>query len=320
MFLAADEGDLRGMYIIGENSALSEPGVNHAEQVLRDLEFLVVQDLFVTETAEYADVVLPASSFVEKTGTFTNTDRTVQMVKQVMEPKGDSRPDWRILQDLANRMGWDWDYESTAEVMREVNSLTPLYGGVTHERVEAEGGLQWPCWDEDHPGTERLYTEAFNTDDGLAHLQGIGYSEPAETPDDDYPFTLTTGRVLYQYHTGTMTHREEGIMQYTPSDFVEVHPDTARNHGIESGDMVTVESRRGEIVVPAQVTDRVGPDTVFVPIHFAESAVNRLTDEEHLDPAAATPEFKVSAVRIGPHEGEAEPVRAAEAERSRGDD
>jgi formate dehydrogenase major subunit len=320
MFLAADEGDLRGMYIIGENSALSEPGVNHAEQVLRDLEFLVVQDLFVTETAEYADVVLPASSFVEKTGTFTNTDRTVQMVKQVMEPKGDSRPDWRILQDLANRMGWDWDYESTAEVMREVNSLTPLYGGVTHERVEAEGGLQWPCWDEDHPGTERLYTEDFNTDDGLAHLQGIGYSEPAETPDDDYPFTLTTGRVLYQYHTGTMTHREEGIMQYTPSDFVEVHPDTARNHGIESGDMVTVESRRGEIVVPAQVTDRVGPDTVFVPIHFAESAVNRLTDEEHLDPAAATPEFKVSAVRIGPHEGEAEPVRAAEAERSRGDD
>jgi len=302
MFLAADRDDVRGMYVIGENSALSEPGVNHAEKILRDLDFLVVQDLFVTETAEYADVVLPACSFVEKTGTFTNTDRTVQMVKQVMPPKGDSRPDWEILQDLANRMGRDWDYDSTADIMEEVNSLTPLYGGISHDRVESEGGLQWPCWDADHPGTTRLYEEEFNTDDGTAHLEGIGYSEPAETPDEDYPFTLTTGRVLYQYHTGTMTHREEGIMDYTPSDFLEVHPETAAAYGLESGDPVRVESRRGEITVPAQVTDRVGPDTVFAPIHFAESAVNRLTDEEHLDPSAATPEYKVSAVRIAPAE------------------
>jgi formate dehydrogenase major subunit len=320
MFLAADEGDLRGMYVIGENAALSEPGVNHAEAVLEDLEFLVVQDLFVNETARYADVVLPACSFVEKTGTFTNTDRTVQMVKRVMEPKGDSRPDWEILQDLANRMGREWDYDSTAEIMSEVNSLTPLYGGVTHERVEAEGGLQWPCWDEDHPGTKRLYATEFDTGDGRANLRGIGYSEPAETPDDDYPFTLTTGRVLYQYHTGTMTHREEGMMQYTPSDFVEVHPDTAADFGIENGDTVTVESRRGEIVVPAQVTDRVGTDTVFVPMHFAESAVNRLTDEEHLDPVAATPEYKVSAVRIRPREREAEPSEAGDAGTASGGD
>ena len=302
MFLAADRDDVRGMYVIGENSALSEPGVNHAERILQDLDFLVVQDLFVTETAEYADVVLPACSFVEKTGTFTNTDRTVQMVKQVMPPKGDSRPDWEILQDLASRMGRDWDYDSTAEIMEEVNSLTPLYGGISHDRVESEGGLQWPCWDADHPGTTRLYEEEFNTDDGTAHLEGIGYSEPAETPDEDYPFTLTTGRVLYQYHTGTMTHREEGIMDYTPSDFLEVNPETAAAYGLESGDPVHVESRRGEITVPAQVTDRVGPDTVFAPIHFAESAVNRLTDEEHLDPSAATPEYKVSAVRIAPAE------------------
>lgn len=304
MFLA---DDLRGMYIIGENAALSEPGVNHAGDVLEELDFLVVQDLFVTETAKYADVILPACSFVEKTGTFTNTDRTVQMVNQVMDPKGDSRPDWEILQDLANRMGRDWDYDSTAEIMDEVNSLTPLYGGVTHERIETEGGLQWPCWDEDHPGTKRLYTDSFNTRDGMAHLQETGYSEPAESPDEEYPFTLTTGRVLYQYHTGTMTHREEGIMQYTPSDFIEIHPETAANYNIESGDMVRVESRRGAITVPAQVTDRVGKDTVFAPIHFAESAVNQLTDEEHLDPAAATPEFKVSAVRISPTEGEEEP-------------
>ncbi|MFW6435332.1 MAG: molybdopterin oxidoreductase family protein, partial [Halovenus sp.] len=319
MFLAADDDDIKGMYIIGENAALSEPGVNHAEKVLEELEFLVVQDLFVNETAQYADVVLPACSFVEKTGTFTNTDRTVQMVKKVMEPKGNSRTDWEILQDLANRMGRDWDYADTAEIMEEVNSLTPLYGGVSHERVETEGGLQWPCPDEDHPGTERLYVEEFNTANGKANLQGVGYSEPAETPDDDYPFTLTTGRVLYQYHTGTMTHREEGIMQYTPSDFVEIHPNTAESMGIESGDLVTVESRRGEIVVPAQVTDRVGPDNVFVPIHFAESAVNRLTDEEHLDPAAATPEFKVSAVRLRVAGPEAEPT-AASSETAMGDD
>jgi formate dehydrogenase major subunit len=306
MFLAADDDDVRGMYIIGENAALSEPGVNHAEAVLERLDFLVVQDLFVNETAQYADVVLPACSFVEKTGTFTNTDRTVQMVKQVMEPKGDSRPDWEILQDLANRMGRNWDYDSTAAVMEEVSSLTPLYGGVSHERVEAEGGLQWPCPDADHPGTERLYTEEFNTEDGKAHLQGVGYSEPAELPDETYPFTLTTGRVLYQYHTGTMTHREAGIMQYTPSDFVEIHPETAADLGVESGDEVRIESRRGEVVVPAQVTDRVGPDNVFVPIHFAESAINRLTDEEHLDPSAATPEYKVSAVRLGAVGGNAD--------------
>ncbi|PSQ33845.1 formate dehydrogenase subunit alpha [Halobacteriales archaeon SW_10_66_29] len=314
MFLEADKGNIRGMYIIGENSALSEPGVNHAEEVLENLDFLVVQDLFVTETAKYADVVLPVSSFVEKTGTFTNTDRTVQMVKQVMPPKGDSRPDWKILQDLANRMGRDWDYDDTEEIMEEVNSLTPLYGGISHERIEEHGGLQWPCWDTDHPGTTRLYADEFNTHNGKANLEGVGFSEPAELPDEDYPFTLTTGRVLYQYHTGTMTHREEGIMQYTPSDFVEIHPQTAANYGIESGDMVTVTSRRGEITVPAQVTDRIGPDSVFAPIHFAETAVNRLTDEEHLDPAAATPEYKVSAVRITPAEGEPQPIGAGAGE------
>lgn len=320
MFLAADDDDVRGMYIIGENAALSEPGVNHAEDVLRDLEFLVVQDLFVNETAQYADVVLPACSFVEKTGTFTNTDRTVQMVKQVMEPKGDSRPDWKILQDLANRMGREWDYDSSAEIMEEVSSLTPLYGGVSHDRVDGEGGLQWPCWDEDHPGTERLYTEAFNTENGKADLQAVGYSEPAEIPDERYPFTLTTGRVLYQYHTGTMTNREAGIRQYSPNNFVEIHPETAAELGVESGELVTIESRNGEIAVPAQVTDRVGPENLFVPIHFADSAVNRLTDEEHLDPAAATPEFKVSAVRVRPYEGKAETMASFDGEVAGGAD
>ncbi|WP_435066591.1 formate dehydrogenase subunit alpha [Haloplanus sp. C73] len=320
MFLAADDDAVQGMYIIGENAALSEPGITHAGEILADLEFLVVQDLFVNETAKYADVVLPACPFVEKTGTFTNTDRTVQKVNQVMEPKGESRPDWKILQALANRMGRDWDYDSTAEIMEEVNSLTPLYGGVTHERVEEEGGLKWPCWNENHPGTERLYETEFNTENGRANLQGIGYSEPAEQPDDQYPFTLTTGRVLYQYHTGTMTHREDGLERYTPSDFVEINPETAAGYGIESGDMVRVVSRRGEITVPAQVTDRVGPDNVFIPIHFAESAVNQLTDETRLDPSAGTPEFKVSAVRISPLETESMSSQPRPAEAQTGDD
>jgi len=320
MFLAADRDELKGMYIIGENAALSEPNVQHAGDVLEELEFLVVQDLFLTETAEYADVVLPACTFVEKTGTFTNTDRRVQMVKQAMEPRGNSRSDWEILQALANRMGRDWNYEDTAEIMREVKSLTPIYGGVSHERIEAEGGLQWPCWDDDHPGTPRLYTDEFNTEDGLAHLQPVGHREPAEGPDEEYPFTLTTGRVLYQYHTGTMTHREPGIMGYAGSDFIEIHPETAASYGIEHGDMVRVESRRGSVEVPAQVTERPGKDNVFVPIHFAESAVNTLTDEEHLDPQASTPEYKVSAVRISPVEGESEPIIESDREAALDDD
>ncbi len=305
MFHAADRGDLRGMYVIGENPALSEPGINHAESVLEELDFLVAQDLFVTETTKYADVVLPACSFVEKEGTFTNTDRTVQKVNKLMEPKGDSKPDWVILSELARRLGRDWDYDDTGEIMAEIRELTPIYGGVSHERVVDDAPLQWPCHSLDHPGTTRLYEDEFHTDDGLAHLQPVGYSEPRETPDDEYPLSLTTGRVLYQYHTGTMTHREAGVMGYTGEDFVEIHPAVADRYGIGDGESVRVESRRGEIVVPAQVTDRVGEGTVFVPIHFAETAVNRLTDEESLDDAAATPEYKVSAVRVSPAEADA---------------
>jgi formate dehydrogenase major subunit len=304
MFHAADRGDLRGMYVIGENPALSEPGVNHAEAVLEDLDFLVAQDLFMTETAKYADVVLPACSFVEKSGTFTNTDRTVQKVNEVIEPTGNAKPDWVILQELARRLGRDWDYDDTAEIMAEIRELTPIYGGISHERVVDDAPLQWPCYSRSHPGTTRLYEDEFHTDDGLAHLQPVGYSEPRETPDNQYPLSLTTGRVLYQYHTGTMTHREAGAMAESGEDFVEIHPTVADEYEIANGDPVRVESRRGEIVVTAQVTDRVGEGTVFVPIHFAETAVNRLTDEESLDDAAATPEYKVSAVRISAVETE----------------
>ncbi|MFH5799103.1 formate dehydrogenase subunit alpha [Haladaptatus sp. CMAA 1911] len=320
MFLAADQGDIRGMYCIGENPSLSEPGANHASEVLEGMEFLVVQDLFLNDTARFADVVLPACSFLEKTGTFTNTDRRVQMVKQVIDRKGDSKPDWVILQEIANRMGREWEYEDTAEIMEEMRRLTPIYGGITQERVEAEGGVQWPCYDFDHPGTERLYEDEFNTADGKAHLVGVGYGEPGELPDEEYPFSLTTGRVLYQYHTGTMTHPEEGIQHYNDSDFVEINPEDAANHGIEDGDLVTIESRRGEITVPAQVTARIGSGTVFAPIHFAETCVNRLTNHESLDPDAATPEFKMSAVRVTPFEGDSEDIEYDQTEPISGDD
>ncbi|RRJ29571.1 formate dehydrogenase subunit alpha [Halocatena pleomorpha] len=320
MFHAADAGELHGMYCIGENPSLSEPGKGHGETVLKNMEFLVVQDLFLNETAKYADVVLPACSFLEKEGTFTNTDRTVQKVNPVIEQRGDSKPDWVILQELANRLGREWDYENTAAIMEEMRQLTPIYGGISQERVEREGGIQWPCFDLDHPGTQRLYTESFNTEDGNAHLTPVGYSEPMETPGDDYPLTLTTGRVLYQYHTGTMTHREEGIMEYNDQNFVEINPETAADDGIMDGEPVRIESQRGEITVPAQITDRVGTDTVFVPMHFAENAVNELTDSERLDPEAKTPEFKVSAVRISSVEDETGSVRSADADPTVGDD
>lgn len=312
MFLAAERDEIRGMYIIGENAAVSEPNVQHAGEVLSDLEFLVVQDLFLNETAEYADVVLPAVTHVEKSGTFTNTTRRVQLVNQAMPPRGDAKPDWVILTELAQRIGYEWDYTDPAEIMEELRQLTPIYGGITHDRLAREGGLQWPCPDLDHPGTDRLYSESFNTRDGQANLTPVGWSDPADQPDDEYPFTLTTGRVLYQYHTGTMTHREPGITDYVESDFVELHPATAANYGIADGDPVRVESRVGEIVVPAQITERPGEDTVFIPMHFSATAVNRLTHEDHLDEPSATPEYKVTAVRITPHEGESAPISASE--------
>ncbi|MFB6077957.1 MAG: formate dehydrogenase subunit alpha [Halarchaeum sp.] len=320
MFNAFADGELKGMYCIGENPSLSEPGKKHADEVLEEMEFLVVQDLFLNETAKYADVVLPAVSFLEKEGTFTNTDRRVQKVNPVLEPKGDARADWEILQSLANRMGREWEYENTNEIMEEMRALTPIYGGISHERVEEEGGVQWPCYDLDHPGTVRLYEDEFNTDDGKANLLPVEYKPPMSQPSDEFPLTLTTGRVLYQYHTGTMTHPEEGIMKYNDRDFVELNPETAASYGIEDGDPVRMESDKGEIVVTAQVTERIGADTVFAPIHFAETAVNTLTDSERLDPEAKTPEFKVTAVRISPVEGKDSTGGPSSVEPARGDD
>ena len=299
-FLAADKGDLKGMYVMGENPALSEPNVAHAKEILDGLDFLAVQDIFMTETAEYADVVLPATSAAESNGTFTASTRRVQLVKQAIDPKGNCKQDWKIVQELSKRFGHDWGYETAAEIMDEVADLTPIYGGISHERLEEEGGLNWPCWSKDHPGIKTMYMDEFNTDDGLAHMRATDVYGPNTDVDDEYPYALTTGRVLYQYHTGTMSHRQQGLMSISGENFVEIHPETAEDLGIEDEEYVIVESPHGSIRVMVQITERPGPGTVFIPMHYEESAVNLLTDEEALDEESHVPEYKHTPVSIRP--------------------
>ncbi|MFB6156760.1 MAG: formate dehydrogenase subunit alpha, partial [Haloferacaceae archaeon] len=310
---AAGNGDVRGLYVMGENPALSEPDVADAEASLADTEFLVVQDVFPTETAEHADVVLPAASFAEKSGSFTNTERRVQPVRKALDPPGEARQDWAILRDLAARIDHDghaWEYDGPAEVTDEIAAVTPIYGGIIHDRLESTGGLQWPCPDEDHPGTRFLYEDGFAFEDGRARLVPADLGEPGELPDETYPLTLTTGRVLYHFHTGTLTRRVAGSAAQEPESYVEVHPETAASLGVADGDRVRVESRRGAIEVRARVTDRVGEGVVFVPMHFAEGAANRLT-QERFDPDSGIPEYKVASVRVSPTDGDAEAGTAA---------
>ncbi|WP_231183259.1 formate dehydrogenase subunit alpha [Haladaptatus sp. DYF46] len=302
-FLAADRGEIRGMFIQGENVVYSEPNVSHAEEIVDELEFLAVQDIFLTESAKYADVVLPANAPVETNGTFTSSTRHVQLVKRAIDPPGEAKPDWVITQELAKRFGYDWGFRNPSEIMDEINDLTPIYGGITHERLETEGSIPWPCWDEDHPGTPHLYEEEFNTDDGKAHMFPTTASGPVEADmdDEDFPLVMTTGRVLYQYHTGTMTNREPGIRSYTDELFVEIHPDTAEELGIIDEQEVEITSRKNSITAIAQITERPGREDVFVPMHYLGGDVaNKLTDEEHLDPQAHVPEYKVTDVRVSP--------------------
>jgi formate dehydrogenase major subunit len=311
MLTEAHAGNLRAMYVVGENPALSEPDIQHAGEALEDLEFLVVQDIFETETVEYADVVLPAATSPEKHGTFTNTERRVQRVRPTADPPGKARQDWEITQALANRLGYDWEYDHPREVMDEINDLVPIYGGVTYDRLEEgpEHGLQWPCRDLDDPGTPYLYDYEdgeFGFEDGKARFVPADGGHPGELPDETYPLTLTSGRVLYHWHTGQITRRVEGLMHHVGESFVEVNPETAAELGVDDGEYVRVESRRGDIVVKAEVTDRVGPGTLFIPMHFAAGAVNKLTGET-FDPQAGIPEYKVSSVRAEPLGPDADP-------------
>jgi formate dehydrogenase alpha subunit len=288
------EGKVKGMFILGENPRLSDPDSTHVEAALRNCEFLVVQDIFMTETAELAHVVLPAACFAEVDGTFTNTERRVLRVRKAVEPPGEARPDVDILVDLIRRMGVKQAAGTPKEVFDEIRNLTPSYAGITYDRLEGQG-LQWPCPLENHPGTPILHEGTFSR--GLGLFSPIEHQEPMERPTSDYPFTLTTGRILYHYHTGSMTRRCEGIEALAPSCNAEIHPLDAGELGIGEGDEVLLSSRRGEIKVRAQLTNRVPRKTVFVPFHYAEAVVNKLTLPA-LDPISKIPEFKVCAVQM----------------------
>ena len=295
MLDAAYNGKIKAVYLIGENPVLSDADANHTEKALRNLDFLVVQDIFLTETAKLADVVLPAASFAEKDGTFTNTERRIQRVRKAIEPIGNSKPDWWIICQLALRMGaQNFDFRHPSEVMGEITMLTPSYGGVTYERLD-ECGLQWPCPTKDHPGTPILHVGRFVC--GLGKFTPLQYKPPAELPDKEYPLILTTGRSLYHYHTGTMTRKVTGLNTIEPEGVVEINPLDASYLKIKDGDKVKVISRRGEVIAKAKVTEKSPPKVVFMTFHFAESAVNILTNTA-LDPIAKTPEFKVCAVRV----------------------
>ena len=303
MMDAAHHGDLKALFVLGENPMVSDPDINHVRAALEQCEFLVVQDIFPTETAQLADVVLPGTTFAEKDGTFTGTDRRIQLIRQAIEPLGDARGDWAIIADLAKRMNGvgngapygGWDYDSPAAVMDEIAVLTPIYGGSNYTRLEEEGFLQWPVPTADHPGTPYLHKGKFSR--GLGRFTSVEFKEPAEAPDDEYPLTLTTGRIMFHYHTGSMTRRSEKLDQEVPEGYVEVSPEDADRLGLGKSEPVRVVSRRGEIQTKAWITRRVPPGTVFIPFHFAEAAANVLTNPA-LDPVAKIPEYKVAAVRI----------------------
>ena len=313
MLEAIEAGRVRCFYVIGEDPMVSDPDLNHVRRAIQQAEFLVVQDLFLTETGRFADVIFPAASFAEKEGTFTNTERRVQRVRKAIEPPGEAKDDAWIICALAKRMleleGWSvesgaefagWDYASSAEVMAEINALTPIYAGITYRRLEAGEQLQWPVPSEDHPGTPILHVERFTR--GRGRFVAVEHVPPHELPDDEYPLMLTTGRVLYHWHGGEMTLRARGLAAVYPEALVEIHPEDARKLNVADGTLIRVASRRGEIVAKAQVTDRVAPGLVFATFHFPESAANFLTNPV-LDPVAKIPELKVCAVRVSPESG-----------------
>jgi len=294
MMPKAAEGLIKFMYIMGENPMLSDADITHVKKALEALDFLVVQDIFLTETAQMADLVLPAASFAEKDGTFSNTERRVQRVRQAIQPIGEVKADWTIIMELMNKLGYDQSYTHPSEIMDEIAELTPQYGGISYDRLE-EKGIQWPCPTKDHPGTKYLHKDTFAK--GKALFKPSEYIESAELPDAEYPYILTTGRILYQYHTMTMTGKTCGLNKIAGESYVEVNPVTASRLEIMDGDMVNISSRRGQIKTKVLVTDIVEEDVVFMPFHFADGAANVLTNPV-TDPIAKIPEFKVCAVKI----------------------
>ena len=295
MFQGIDDGKIKALYVVGENPMVTDPDLHHVEAALKKLEVFIVQDVFLTQTAKLASIVLPGTSFAEKDGTFSNTERRVLLVRQACAPIGEARPDWQIVCDLSTRMGYPMHYASPEGVFEEIKKLTPSYAGMSYQRLEA-AGLQWPCPTPEHPGTQYLFKGGFPRGNGKFTL--VKYKPSAEEADKEYPFILTTGRQLFQYHTGSMTRRVKPIDAVAPESFVEIHPDDARALAIEADAKVKVSSRRGSITVKAVVSKRPAKGVVFIPFHYREAAANMLTSSSSLDPIAKIPSFKVSAVRI----------------------
>ena len=294
MLTGLSDGSVKALYVMGENPMQSDPDANHVEKALKNADLLIVQDIFLTPTAELAHVVLPGASYAEKDGSFSNTERRVLRVRKAIEPVGDSRPDWEIIQEISNRFGYAMNYDSPEAIMEEIASVTPSYGGISYDRLEGEG-LQWPCPDRNHPGTKFLHKDVFARGKGLFHA--IEYKPPAEVVDDEYPFWLTTGRVYAHYHTATMTRNSPSLDAEVREGFLEMNPGDAEKLGVAQGDEVSVTSRRGTVTLKTAVTDRVGEGLLFMAFHFLESNANILTNPA-MDPIAKIPEFKVCAVRL----------------------
>ena len=296
MVHAASEGKVRALFVMGENPMVSDPDLNHVRHCLEQTEFLVVQDIFPTETVQLAHVVLPGATFAEKNGTFTNTERRVQRVRKAIEPIGEAKEDWVIIRELARKMDADgFGFESVKEIMEEINRLTPSYGGITYERLDEIGTLQWPCPTVDHPGTPYLHKGKFAR--GLGKFFPLEFKEPAELPNSEYPFVLTTGRLMFHFHTGSMTRRSGKLDSEVPEAYVEIHVDDARKIGLNGHKRVRVSSRRGQIELGVRITDDIKRGVVFIPFHFAEAAANELTNSA-IDPVAKIPEYKVCAVKV----------------------
>jgi predicted molibdopterin-dependent oxidoreductase YjgC len=276
---------------------LADPNISHVKKALEKVEFLVCQDIFPTETTEFADVIFPSASFAEKDGTFTNTERRVLPVNKIIEPIGEAKPDWWIVQELAKRMGYAMNYKSNEDILDEINSLTPSYAGITKERLKNKEKLQWPCPSADHPGTKYLHKDKFTK--GIGTFFAIEYTLSKEMPDAEYPFVLSTGRILYHYHTCTMTRKTAALPKYVKDAYVEMNPADVVRLGIKDGDKVKVKTRRGEITIAVRTTDRVQEKNIFIPFHFVEAAANLLTNDV-LDPIAKIPEYKVCACKVEP--------------------
>lgn len=304
MMKAMAKGSIKGMYVMGEDILLSEPNASNIEQGLNNIEFLVVQDIFLNETTRYADVVLPAACFAEKDGVFTNSDRRVQRVRKAVNPPGQARADWQILCEVARACGYPMpDYQSPAEVYQELAGLCDQFAGISHARIDEQGGLQWPCPAPDHPGTPTLHGSG--PIKGKAPFQATFYRPSEELPDDEYPLLLSTGRTLYHYNAATQTRRSSGANLRQPENFIEMHRKDARKRGLADGQLVRVISRRGEVLARVNVSPRMRIGCVWMPLHFGEANVNYVTNDAG-DPITQTAEYKVCAVRVEAIETDAE--------------